>query len=207
MRGAPRSIAFWWSAARESRASLRRGRREAPLAHPPPMASTVKCSGQRSKSTRDGESSNALCGGAFAPTHDPSPRQLPTDHDHVGAPLGRSTDIRLINRRNSCFDRCPVHLTGPPPKAAFSTQREERLDGSFHIRAPIGLAPIAGNALSCCGRAARQNRPQRTVKYACGGFGWASRPRNGHRVPGSVRQPVRCSRSVSGKRERPSTFT
>lgn len=29
-----------------------------------------------------------------------SPRQLPTNHDHDGGPGARSTNIRVINRRN-----------------------------------------------------------------------------------------------------------
>jgi hypothetical protein len=37
-----------------------------------------------------------LCG----QTRDASPRQLPTNHDHDGEPCARSTNIRVINRRN-----------------------------------------------------------------------------------------------------------
>jgi hypothetical protein len=37
--------------------------------------------------------------------HDPSPRQLPTDHDHDGEPRARSANIRVINRRVSRLDR------------------------------------------------------------------------------------------------------
>jgi hypothetical protein len=38
-------------------------------------------------------------------THDPSQRQLPTDHDHDGEPRARSANIRVINRRVSYLDR------------------------------------------------------------------------------------------------------
>lgn len=38
-------------------------------------------------------------------THDASPRQLPTDHDHDGEPRTRSANIRVINRRVSYLDR------------------------------------------------------------------------------------------------------
>lgn len=38
-------------------------------------------------------------------THDLSPRQLPTDHDHDGEPRARSANIRVINRRVSNLDR------------------------------------------------------------------------------------------------------
>ncbi len=37
--------------------------------------------------------------------HDPSPRQLPTDHDHDGELHARSANIRVINRRVSYLDR------------------------------------------------------------------------------------------------------
>jgi len=42
---------------------------------------------------------------AIGLTHDPSPRQLPTDHDHDGEPRARSANIRVINRRVSNLDR------------------------------------------------------------------------------------------------------
>src|SRR3990172_5279032 len=38
---------------------------------------------------------------ASVPTHERSPRQLPTDHDHDGGPQARSANIRVINRRAS----------------------------------------------------------------------------------------------------------
>jgi hypothetical protein len=38
-------------------------------------------------------------------THELSPRQLPTDHDHDGGPQARSAKIRVINRRASLLDR------------------------------------------------------------------------------------------------------
>lgn len=37
--------------------------------------------------------------GLHGRTRDPSPRQLPTNHDHDGGPCARSTNIRVINRR------------------------------------------------------------------------------------------------------------
>jgi hypothetical protein len=37
-------------------------------------------------------------------THACSQRQLPTEIDYVGEPQGRSTDIRMINRRFSSLD-------------------------------------------------------------------------------------------------------
>jgi len=46
-----------------------------------------------------------LCGGVSAPTHEASPRQLPTDHDHDGEPQARSANIRVINRRAGHLDR------------------------------------------------------------------------------------------------------
>jgi hypothetical protein len=42
---------------------------------------------------------------AFGRTRVPSPRQLPTDHDHDGGPLARSANIRVINRRHERLDR------------------------------------------------------------------------------------------------------
>jgi hypothetical protein len=38
-------------------------------------------------------------------THEVSPRQLPTDHDHDGGPKARSANISVINRRSSPLDR------------------------------------------------------------------------------------------------------
>ena len=52
-------------------------------------------SSQRPSSLRKGEFSFALGGRPLARTREPSPRQLPTDHDHE-AGLARSSNIRLI---------------------------------------------------------------------------------------------------------------
>jgi hypothetical protein len=38
-------------------------------------------------------------------THEASPRQLPTDHDHDGESQARSANIRVINRRACRLDR------------------------------------------------------------------------------------------------------
>lgn len=63
--------------------------------------------------TRNGESSAALCGRAFAPTRAFSPRQLPTDQDHDGEPLARSANIRLINRRFCAPGHHPLCVIHP----------------------------------------------------------------------------------------------
>ena len=60
----------------------------------------VKQSSQRSRGTRKGESSCSPMRQASARTRAPSPRQLPTDHDHDGEPHARSANIRVINRRD-----------------------------------------------------------------------------------------------------------
>jgi len=60
---------------------------------------TVQSSSQRSRGTRNGGPSAPLCDRASARTRDPSPRQLPTDHDHDGELRARSANIRVINRR------------------------------------------------------------------------------------------------------------
>jgi hypothetical protein len=85
--------------------------------------------GQRSNGTRKGEPSSRLCGTAPAGTRVASPRQLPTDDDHDGERCARSANIRLINRRDSRLDLCPICLseTGPPSEP-------EDLDGSLHIK-------------------------------------------------------------------------
>jgi len=63
-------------------------------------------------------------------THEPSPRQLPTDHDHDGEPRARSANIRVINRRSATSTAA---LSAPE-------SREETeipfpgLDRSSHIR-------------------------------------------------------------------------
>ena len=38
---------------------------------------------------------------ASVPTHERSPRPLPTDHDHDGGPQARSANFTVINRRAS----------------------------------------------------------------------------------------------------------
>jgi hypothetical protein len=53
---------------------------------------------------------------ASVPTHDASPRQLPTDHDHDGGPQARSANIRAINRRAS-------------PRPALSLVQDHRPEG------------------------------------------------------------------------------
>ena len=70
----------------------------------------MNLSGQRSRGKKRGESSTPLCDRASAWTRERSPRQLPTDLDYVGGLNARSTDIRLINRRVSHLDRCPVEF-------------------------------------------------------------------------------------------------
>ncbi len=60
---------------------------------------------RQSKGTRKGGSSSAPMRQVLRLTRDPSPRQLPTNHDYDGAPFtGRSANIRVINRRLSRFD-------------------------------------------------------------------------------------------------------
>jgi len=59
----------------------------------------VEQSSQRPGVPRKGGSSAELCDRASARTRAPSPRQLPTDHDHDGEPRARSANIRVINRR------------------------------------------------------------------------------------------------------------
>lgn len=71
----------------------------------------MQYSGQRSMGKRNGGPSKSPCGGPLAPTRDSSPRQLPTNHDHVGESMTRSTNIRLINRRDRFVDRCPLYWT------------------------------------------------------------------------------------------------
>jgi len=71
----------------------------------------VKRMGQRLMGTRKGEPSTPLCDRALARARVLSARQLPTDHVHVGGPRARSTNIRMINRRPSLLDRCPIRFT------------------------------------------------------------------------------------------------
>ena len=90
----------------------------------------MKQSRQRSRGTRKGEPSSALRGRASAQTRAPSPRQLPTDHDHDGGPSVRSANIRVINRRQSHFGRrllCFNHLQ-PRRKGAYHGARSLEID-------------------------------------------------------------------------------
>ena len=65
----------------------------------------MQSSDERSRGTRQGESSSSLCDGPLALIRADSPRQLPTDDDHDGGPKARSANIRVINRRLSPLDR------------------------------------------------------------------------------------------------------
>ena len=65
------------------------------------LGSRGSCEGA-AEGTRNGGPSAVLCDRGPAPRmHAPSPRQLPTDHDHDGGPSARSANIRVINRRDS----------------------------------------------------------------------------------------------------------
>lgn len=63
------------------------------------------------------------------------------------ASSARSTNIRVINRRNERLDRCPVGLMlhagrirgHDDSSRSISRKGMCLLDGSFHIRAPNGL--------------------------------------------------------------------
>jgi hypothetical protein len=74
---------------------------------------------RRSTRRRTGGSSAVLCGGAKAPTHVSSPRQLPTDHDHAGERNARSANIRVINRRFCRVDRRLVCSRAPHDRGAL----------------------------------------------------------------------------------------
>jgi hypothetical protein len=63
--------------------------------------------------------------GPGAQTREFSPRQLPTNHDHDGEPCARSTNIRVINRRDPLLR--PLFTCAWP-----SEDKEEVFIGSLH---------------------------------------------------------------------------
>lgn len=73
----------------------------------------LKQTKRQPRGKRIGESSLALCDRTKPLTRAFSPRQLPTNHDPVGGPKARSTNIRLINRRE-CFLGCHSVCFAPP---------------------------------------------------------------------------------------------
>src|SRR5580700_7327680 len=92
---------------------------------------TVKQSGQR----LSGYTERRILVGSYVPgpksrTHAPSPRQLPTNHDHDGG---------LVPIREYQCDQ-PSHLLASaavcsaPPKTQEAQVPHLTLDGSFHIR-------------------------------------------------------------------------
>jgi hypothetical protein len=60
---------------------------------------------RRSRGTRKRRTLDVSMWQGKSLTHEPSLRQLPTDHDHDGEPRARSANIRVINRRVSYLDR------------------------------------------------------------------------------------------------------
>lgn len=72
----------------------------------------------------------AVCGRGPPLTHARSPRQLPTNVDHVGGSSARSTDISVINRRYRALGRCFLQSTGPPGQMVEKTQ-EKTLNGPY----------------------------------------------------------------------------
>jgi hypothetical protein len=60
--------------------------------------------------------------------HEPSARQLPTDHDHEGG-ASRSSNISVINRR-----------TTPPPQLTRSLQRINQKEKKGDLICNSGLA-------------------------------------------------------------------
>jgi len=130
----------------------------------------VNRTGQRLMGTRKGEPSSALCDRAPSRTRVTSPRQLPTDHVHVGGPCARSTYNRLINRRRSSSTAAP---SVSPNTAALPTGEPTRCQVWRRAAGPraLRLGYRAGRSRRACGQSppsAGPNGEERTAEISAG---------------------------------------
>src|SRR5271168_761843 len=92
----------------------------------------------------DGTRQRRILAGSYATglhgrTRVPSPRQLPTNHDHDGGLCARSTNIRVINRRQLLPRPLTTGVLGRDnmKTTSFYTSGIDRL---FHIRSLTVMA-------------------------------------------------------------------
>ena len=110
------------------------------------------------------ESPRVIYATATGQTRVPSPRQLPTDHDHDGEPNARSANIRVINRRHSRLD---LGLVGATSSRAAPRHRTGAVDTvvPYQINRAACRTKSGGEAVG--GTAATAARAARLTTRAC----------------------------------------